>query len=266
MISKPTNSVARSVPPAVQAQLWIDFDGTISSQDVLDELICRYAIDDSWKLLERRWQSGEIGSRACLTGQFDLVRVTPSELDAILNRMTLDPGAVALFRLLDLHRVPVVILSDCVDFFIRRILRRYGFAHLEVRSNTAVFADGGLRLYCPHESCNCTFGAAHCKCASMDALGQPGRRSIYVGDGRSDLCASRKADLVFAKAVLGRLLESEKIPFLPYTTLHDVAATLSHAWQTGDTSGAAERRRETAVGASPWGESATKDPEPLRGD
>jgi 2,3-diketo-5-methylthio-1-phosphopentane phosphatase len=233
MISKPTNSVARPVPPAVQTQVWIDFDGTISSQDVLDELISRYARDDSWKLFEHRWQNGEIGSRACLTGQFDLVRVTPPELDVMLNRMVLDPGAIALFRLLDLHRVPVVILSDCVDFFIRRILRRYGFAHLEVRSNTAVFAAGGLRLYCPHENRDCTFGAAHCKCASMDALGQPDRRSIYIGDGRSDLCASRKADIVFAKAVLVGLLEAEKIPFLPYTTLHDVAATLSAAWQAG---------------------------------
>jgi 2-hydroxy-3-keto-5-methylthiopentenyl-1-phosphate phosphatase len=231
MISKPSDSVARPVPPAAQSQFWIDFDGTISSQDVLDELISRYAVDDSWKLLERRWQDGDIGSRDCLIGQFDLVRITPPELDALLNRMVLDPGAVTLFRLLDLHRVPVVILSDCVDFFIRRILRRYGFSHLEVRSNTAVFADGGLRLYCPHENSACTFGAAHCKCASMDALGQPDRRSIYVGDGRSDLCASRKADLVFAKSVLTRLLDAEKIPYRAYTTLHDVAATLSAAWQ-----------------------------------
>ena len=231
MISKPSNSAPRPVPSADLAQVWIDFDGTISSQDVLDELITRYARDDSWKLLERRWQNGEIGSRACLAGQFDLVRITPPELDAMLNRITLDPGAVALFRLLDLHRVPVIIVSDCVDFFIRRILRRYGFAHLEVRSNTAVFADGGLRLFCPHESRRCTFGAAHCKCDSMDALGQPSRRSIYVGDGRSDLCASRKADLVFAKSVLTRLLDAEKIPYLPYTTLQDVAATLSAAWQ-----------------------------------
>jgi 2-hydroxy-3-keto-5-methylthiopentenyl-1-phosphate phosphatase len=231
MISKPNNSAAPSVPAAAEAQVWIDFDGTISSQDVLDELISRYAVDDSWKQLERRWQSGEIGSRACLAGQFDLVRVTPPELEAMLNRMTLDPGAVALLRLLDLHRVPVVILSDCVDFFIRRILRRYGFAHIEVRSNTAVFADGGLKLYCPHESSSCTFGAAHCKCESMDALGQSGRRSIYVGDGRSDLCASRKADLVFAKSVLPRLLEAEKIPYHSYNTLQDVAATLAEVWQ-----------------------------------
>ncbi len=231
MISKPSNSAHRPVPSADLAQVWIDFDGTISSQDVLDELISRYARDDSWKLLERRWQNGEIGSRACLAGQFDLVRIAPPELDAMLNRITLDPGAVALFRLLDLRRVPIVILSDCVDFFIRRILRRYGFAHLEVRSNTAVFADGGLKLYCPHESRSCTFGAAHCKCESMDALGQPGRRSIYVGDGRSDLCASRKADLVFAKSVLTRLLDAENIPYRSYSTLLDVAATLSAAWQ-----------------------------------
>ena len=38
-------------------------DGTITRTDVLDELIRRYAIDNSWHAVEADWQAGRIGSR-----------------------------------------------------------------------------------------------------------------------------------------------------------------------------------------------------------
>ena len=41
------------IPLPARSQLWIDFDGTITRQDVLDELIRRYAADDSWKSVAR---------------------------------------------------------------------------------------------------------------------------------------------------------------------------------------------------------------------
>ena len=223
---------AIGLPSSGRCQLWIDFDGTLTQQDVLDELISRYAIDDSWRVIEQRWQRGEVGSRQCLTEQLDLVRISPAELDALLAGITLDPGAVALIEAMESRGVPVVVLSDCVELFIRLILERHGLGRLSVRSNTAVFHNHRLKLQCPHENARCTFGAAHCKCASMDVLGQGGRRSIYVGDGRSDLCASMKADVVFAKGVLAQCLDKESLPYVRYSTLHDVTHYLAAAWQS----------------------------------
>jgi 2-hydroxy-3-keto-5-methylthiopentenyl-1-phosphate phosphatase len=224
--------LAHSLLPRPQAaQVWLDFDGTISQKDVLDELIEHYAVNESWKLIEQRWQTGLIGSRECLEQEFTLLRITDRQLNAFLDRITLDPGIGPLLELLGEYRVPVAILSDGIDFFIERILARHGFTGLTIRSNTLERHNHGLRLACPHAAATCESAAAHCKCTSAAGLRAPGRRTIYVGDGRSDLCPARKADAVFAKAVLARTLAAEHVPYIPYTTLGDVAATLSEMWQ-----------------------------------
>ena len=230
------------MPPAGQCQVWLDFDGTLSRQDVLDELIARHAVDDSWKEVEGRWREGRIGSRECLGRQFSLLRVDSAALDRLLDDMALDPGAGDLVALLDAAQVPVTILSDSVDWFIRRILGRHGLAHVPVRSNTAVFLGDRLHLQCPHASPCCASGAAHCKCDSMSALGHAHRRSVYVGDGRSDLCASRKADFRFAKGALAECLEKESLPYVPFSTLADVARCLGAAWQGRPVLGRLARR------------------------
>ncbi|EQD32500.1 phosphoserine phosphatase [mine drainage metagenome] len=59
-----------NVPLPSKAQVWIDFDGTISREDVLDELVSRFASNDSWKLVEERWRTGLIGSAECLRSEF----------------------------------------------------------------------------------------------------------------------------------------------------------------------------------------------------
>src|ERR1700733_3670212 len=116
--------VMPAIPSPNTAQVWLDFDGTISQTDVLDELIAQYAEDESWQDIESRWQAGKIGSRECLLREFALLRVTALELDRFLDRIELDPGVERLLRLLERHGVPVAILSDGVDLFIRKLLCR----------------------------------------------------------------------------------------------------------------------------------------------
>ena len=210
--------------------MFIDFDGTITQVDVIDELIRRYAIDDSWKIVEEQWQRGEIGSRECLSREFDVIRVAPAELTAFLAEIPLDPGARELFLLLRQHGVPVSVLSDGVDLFINQILSSAGLGGVTVRSNTIEYRGDRLRLVCPHHVPSCPVGAAHCKCASAQLLMEPGRRSIYIGDGRSDLCAARKADSVFAKGVLAASLASCGTPYTMFDGLAEVSAVLDSAW------------------------------------
>jgi 2,3-diketo-5-methylthio-1-phosphopentane phosphatase len=220
----------RPIPRPASAQVWLDFDGTISKVDVLDKLIERFAANESWKLIEQRWQAGQIGSRECLQQEFALVRVTPAELNLFLSTIGVDPGLSELLQLLSEFNVPVSILSDGIDVFIHEILSRHGVEDLAVRSNTISHRGQRLKLRCPHSSSACESDAAHCKCASAATLGAAGRRNIYVGDGRSDLCPARKADLVFAKAALARSLAGEGIPFVPFVSLSDIAQALSDAW------------------------------------
>ena len=74
-----------ALPEAGAAQVWLDFDGTLTRRDVLDDLIVRYARDESWKLIEERWQAGLIGSRQCLSEEFALLDVSHGELWAFIR-------------------------------------------------------------------------------------------------------------------------------------------------------------------------------------
>ena len=210
--------------------VWIDFDRTITRRDVLDDLIEKYAVDQSWQEVERLWQAGKIGSRECLGREFALIRIDDATLDRFLDQIGIDPGFVPLVQLLAQHRVPLSVVSDGIDWFIDRVLRRAGVADIPVRANTLSREGLTMALLCPHHDPSCATAAAHCKCSSIRVLGAHQRRSIYIGDGRSDLCPARTCDVVFAKLTLAELLTAEGRPFIGYTTLNDVADTLATAW------------------------------------
>jgi 2-hydroxy-3-keto-5-methylthiopentenyl-1-phosphate phosphatase len=223
------NRAFRQIAPA-SAEVWLDFDGTLTDCDVVDALVRGYCATDEWRALEDAWQAGQIGSRACLAGQFSLIRIGDKELDRFLGSVSLDPGTSDLLALLERYGVRATILSDGIDWFIERILRSHQLNPPPVRSNTLVRAGKIWRLDCPHFLNTCSSAAAHCKCGSMERLETPGCRRIYVGDGRSDLCAARKADVRFAKGVLATRLEDEGLEFFPFMTLHDVCRVLDAAW------------------------------------
>lgn len=228
------------IPPPSQAQVWIDFDGTITQGDLIDELVARYAVNDSWKAIETDWHEGRIGSRQCLQGILDLIRISDEELDRFLDAGRVDPGAGALFGRLAAGGVPVTILSDGVDWIIGRLLGRAGIENLRVRANTVRRRGDRMELICPYRDAACETDAAHCKCGSMRALGIAGRRGIYIGDGRSDVCGARRSDVVFAKEALAECLAREGRPFIPFRTLEDVDRTLAAAWAGGARANGAE--------------------------
>lgn len=238
MKQPPGNPSLQRVEPSSQlvldpaaSHVLLDFDGTITTKDVLDELIAAFARDDSWRAVEQLWQAGKIGSRECLTREFDCVRVGPADLAAFLDRIPIDPGLAPLLDLLHDHAVPVTILSDGVEMFIRRILSRANLGQdIPVRSNRVEHQADRLTLVCPYADATCQSAAAHCKCASARHLVAEGRVRIYVGDGRSDLCPSRVCDVVFAKGALARHLAEEGRRYIPYQTLAEVAAALSAAF------------------------------------
>lgn len=230
---RPIGSPPIPVPSRAQdIEVWIDFDGTITRKDVLDELIATFAIDDRWCQAEARWQAGLIGSMECLSEEFSTLSVDADTLRQFLTTIPIDPGAGALFALLRANGVPFTILSDGVEQFIAAILARLPAGVVPVRANRIEHVGQRIQLRCPHHHEQCSSAAAHCKCRSASLLGNANRTSIYIGDGRSDLCPARKADLVFAKGALARLLEREGRAFIPFDTLNDVAAALAAAWET----------------------------------
>ena len=102
-------------------QVFCDFDGTISVADSTDHVL-RHLADPTWEALEEDWVAGRIDAAACMRGQVALIGGSDAELDAVLAAVTLDPGFADFAEWCAQSGVPLTIVSDGVDRFIRAIL------------------------------------------------------------------------------------------------------------------------------------------------
>lgn len=196
-----------------------DFDGTIANIDVTDGILSRFALPE-WVDVEVEWKAGAIGSRECMRRQIDLLRVPREQLDAYLDTIEIDPhfgSFVAACRKLQL---PLVVISDGIDYAIRRILQRHGLGDLPLASNRLVqIGESTYRLEFPDSNPHCRAGSGTCKCA-VSAARTHGSKRLLIGDGSSDFCLASGADLVFAKT---KLLQHCRDNALPHRACPDFA-------------------------------------------
>lgn len=201
--------------------VFFDFDNTITTFDVLDDMLIRFSKDNGWERLEERWKSGEIGSRECLKGQMEGIRVTKGELDSYLSKIEIDPAFKKITKFLRAINIKPIILSDNFAYIISRILQNNDIKGLDVYSNRLSVAGGRLKSSFPFTNRSCG-ECAHCKQTTLRSNVGEGQISVYVGDGKSDVCASGEADIVFAKGYLKKYLTDKKRPCVPFDRLKEV--------------------------------------------
>jgi 2,3-diketo-5-methylthio-1-phosphopentane phosphatase len=200
-----------------------DFDGTIVANDVTDYLLERFA-SAGWRKLERDWEQGLIGARECMQGQVALIEATPAALDEAIAAMVVDPGFPGFVALARRMAIPLTIVSDGLDRVIRDVLRRAGFPDIQTMSSRLEFRAGRWRLDFPYAGKDdCLSAACTCKCAI--ARRDP-RRTLLIGDGRSDFCLADMADFVFAKHKLLSYCEATQIPHAAFADFTDAQRLL----------------------------------------
>lgn len=201
--------------------VFFDFDNTITKLDVLDDILERFSSDNKWIALEKKWRAGSIGSRECLDGQMRGVRITKSRLERYLRTIKIDPYFKRLVKLLASHRIKTLILSDDFDLVLKSVLKNNKISGVDVYSNSLKVEGDKLIPSFPftnkdHNKC------AHCKKENL--LLNMGKDSVtvYVGDGLSDVCPAKSANIVFAKGYLGEYFKKEGLPCIPIVSLKDV--------------------------------------------
>lgn len=204
-------------------QLYCDFDGTISLEDVTD-LVLEHLADAQWLELEAQWKAGEIGSRECMQRQIALIRASRRELDELLDQARIDPHFAEFAAFCERSGIDVTIVSDGVDYFIARMLARAGLQHLPIMANHLEMTPQGYQLHAPFARQNCRSAAGVCKCEIVSRGSQP---RIFVGDGRSDFCVSILPEIVFAKGKLAQHCASQAIPFIAYRQFDEVQTALA---------------------------------------
>jgi len=217
------------IPPSKHV-VFFDFDNTITLFDVIDDIVERFSINEQWHKIEKDWKRGKIGSKECLNGQFNEVRIRKDAFIRYLSTIKIDRYFPKILKLLKGRKIPVAIVSDSSSFTINTILKNNGIEGIKVYSNRLKFNKDKLFLEFPHFNKRCP-KCANCKKTHLRKPDIQDKIIIYVGDGLSDICAAAYADVVFAKASLLKHFKKQKKKCIEFDTLAVVYKYLKEVTQ-----------------------------------
>ena len=201
----------------------IDFDGTLSVGDTVDAMLERFA-DNRWEELETDWLDGKITAIECMKQQLDLVEVDQVTLENFFRGIQLDASFLPFYKHVSQFS-KVAIVSDGLDHAIKVAMKNAAFPELPIYANKLHFVPDGIDISWPHLNASCNAGNGVCKCAVAQNLSTDvGGPVVLVGDGKSDACLAKSADVVFAKGSLIKYCEKEGIAHHKFQTFADVLA------------------------------------------
>jgi len=205
--------------------IYCDFDGTVTKEDSVNKFLAEFA-DAKWLDVEEQWIRGDIGSKECLSRQVELLRdFSSSELDEYVDSIQIDETFVDFCETIKQNGWELIIVSDGFDFFIERILKKYGL-DIPFFANTLTLQDNKLHIDFNFSDSFCPSASGMCKCARTTT-----EDFCYIGDGLSDVCIAAKAKLLFAKNSLQKYCEKEGMDYVSFNTFEDI---LDYFSQKGD--------------------------------
>ncbi len=213
--------------------LLIDFDGTISLQDVGDALLRDLVADQAAvRRMDQLYHEGRKGSRELNAWDMDVLPRDPAALYAVVDALPLDDSFVDLVRVVQESGAAIEVVSDGVGFHVERMLARLGLHDLPVATNAAELGRGGDGVTFPYGHPACLV-CGTCKRERIRAHQGAGRAVVFVGDGPSDRYAAHHADVIFAKWSLADWCREQGIAYEPWERLADVAAWFEAALADG---------------------------------
>ncbi|MDI6604066.1 MAG: MtnX-like HAD-IB family phosphatase [Thermoanaerobacteraceae bacterium] len=200
----------------------VDFDGTITKEDTCIAMANNFA-KKGWKMIEEEWRSGKLTTEQCSLKLFEFMDVDQEKLEKLLYSIEIDESFIDFLDFCKIKKYHVIITSDGFDFNIKTILSRYNI-NLEFYSNKLEFTDGiiNAEFYTSKECEKCGM----CKLNVLKKFKDNNTRIIYIGDGYSDICVAKYADVVFAKNVLLSYCIENNISHIPFNNFSDIIKKL----------------------------------------
>ncbi len=209
-----------STPPATS--LVLDFDGTITEADLLQQICREFGDPDVVQALDRELYEGRITLREEITRQYLPVQASLDDVLAwVRERVRIRAGFADLIALAHERGWAVRVLSSGFEEIIRPVLDDIGASNVEILANSVDTRADGWRVHWRDTSICAVCGEA-CKRASL-----PEGDVVYVGDGISDRCAAQASARIFATRGLARYLDENAIEYEPFDDFHDIIRALS---------------------------------------
>jgi HAD superfamily phosphoserine phosphatase-like hydrolase len=207
--------------------IFVDYDGTITDRDTFDVLVEAFAGPHVWAQTERELDEGGASIRDVLQRQAGYVTGDYDNVRSILRReIAVDATFAQFAREVVACGAALTVVSSGIEPIIRERLDDAGARDVAIVANGLEPDPSGWKIVYRDGSPNGTD-----KSALVRAARARGRRTAFVGDGRSDFAAAELADVRFAKR--GRLLEGylreRGLAYAPFSSFAEIGALLDAA-------------------------------------
>lgn len=200
--------------------LLTDFDGTVTTINVLDSLYEQFA-GLSYRIHMERWNRGEISTMEEIEKIFSTVKASRQGMEAFLRTVNIDPGFKALLGYCREKTYPFAIVSDGLRWYIDYVLNTHGIEKTNVYAGDIFFEEEGFRFEYPWFDPAFPLRST-AKPVIVKEYQRRGHQVIFVGDGLSDVEAAEIADVVYAKDVLLEISRERGIEAREFEDLFDV--------------------------------------------
>ena len=208
--------------PQATRTIVLDFDGTITENDLLDRIAREFGDLDVYQEVESGIHDGTITLQECITREYEPVTLPLEDaISWVLAEVRVRPGLPELVELARAEGWNVTVLSSGFEEMIGPVLEAAGVHDVEVLANRVEVRPEGWRVHWRDETV-CAACNEACKRSGLPGDGE----IVYVGDGISDRCAALASDRIFATRGLARYLAERDIPYEPFGDFHDVVAGL----------------------------------------
>ena len=202
--------------------LFVDFDGTITSQETLEGSM-RLCIDPVlYDEKEREMLAGKHTLAETLHMAFAMIpgHRLAQMLDYV-KTVPLRAGFAELLDQMDALGIPVVVISGGLKPYVEEVLAPYRAKLLDVYSVETDCREAQIRLHSDYEA----DGEIMQKTLVMAQYDY--KKAVCIGDGYTDVRMALASELVFARDTLAGILEKRGVPYRPWQDFYDVARCIS---------------------------------------
>jgi 2-hydroxy-3-keto-5-methylthiopentenyl-1-phosphate phosphatase len=203
-------------------KIFVDFDGTITKQDVGDAIFRRFGDVDKVNLIIDDLLQDKISAKESWTSLCKSVeKINEEELTEFLENIQIDETFLKFEKYCSENDFRLFVLSDGFNFYIDRIFNKHNLSHVNYYSNKLKIINNKLVPSFPYLDASCT-SSANCKRNHIIEHSGEDDFTVFIGDGNSDKYTIQFCDFIFAKDDLLRYCEIERISYFPFKNFEDV--------------------------------------------
>ncbi len=201
-----------------------DFDNTITLRDTTHVLLDDFT-DGAWRNVQSQYERHEISHFEVMRRSYEFLQTPKAELvEYALANIPIRPHFADFVAYCQLNKIDLIVVSGGLDFYIEALLPH----KLPVHSYLSEF-DANWKVTLPADI---TVGAGEDfkvkvlqKVLNQTAVPPP---VVFIGDGRNDQAAARKADYVFAvkDSPLAKTRQDENLATFEFSDFEEVLGVL----------------------------------------